>query len=248
MMEEIKSTSAGAFTGNNQFNLFNELNSPLGSGVIYVTPDNQFGVKTADGRVITFSADGAKDVTDISVPVNHVETRTQSGDLKPGVLFVFANKVMQTINDNGSVVKAYDFDAKTIVEVSPERLAFMGNVRAIGVVFMPEATAFGGNMFHALKMLAASANDREGLYELRKKEWVAAQMAGKPAPLRDGLDEMMVFAANPGATQFQSLMQQQQQTEVLARLALTLEKLLKGTAPAPASEPEAPKAEDTGSN
>jgi hypothetical protein len=201
--------------------MFNSLNRSIVPGSVFVTPRGDFGVKTDDGRVMTFGDNGAVDVTDIAEIVNHVEIRTTTETLPKKALFIFDNAFYQVIEDKTVTIDAFCFNTKTVVTVSPERLAMMGNVRAVGVVYMPEAKAFGGDMFQALKILAASAGDRDGLYSLRKKEWMAAQLAGKTLE-SDGLDEMMALAANPGAAQFQSLMSIQQQTAVLKSIANSL--------------------------
>lgn len=204
---------------------FAKLNAPIAGGVIHVTPDNKFGVKVDDNRVIAFGEGGALDVTEFSVPVCRVETRTQNKTMKKGDLFVFDGNLYQTISDDEATINAYSFKGKTVVTLSPERLPNFGNVRAIGVVFMPEAQAFGGNVFNALKTLAAASNDRQTLYDLRRKESLWTQNNGKPEPNYDGLDEVLVFSSNPGMTQFQSLMQLQRQSDSLAALTRAVQTL-----------------------
>ena len=223
-MTEVKACAPS--NGASQFDMFNSLNRSITPGSVFVTPNGDFGVKTDDGRVMTFGDNGAVDVTDIAEIVNHVEIRTTTEALPKKALFIFDNAFYQVIEDKTATIDAFCFNTKAVVTVSPERLVMMGNVRAIGVVFMPEAKAFGGDMFQALKILAASAGDRDGLYSLRKKEWMAAQLAGKTVET-DGLDEMMALAANPGAAQFQSLMAIQQQTAVLANIANSLKAIAK---------------------
>ena len=207
------------------FEKFTALNSPVTTGAVYVVPSGEFAVKTSDGRVVMFGDKGAVDVTDIAEIVNQVETRTQAELMQPRQLFRFEEKLLQCIEDHDAEIKAYDFDTKAIVTISPERLVLMGNVRAIGVVYMPEAAAFGGDVFKALKTLAAASGDRDTLYALRKKEWLAAQLNGV-APVADNLDELLVFAANPGATAFRNMQMAAQQTQTLAVIADALKTLV----------------------
>ena len=207
------------------FEKFTSLNSPVTTGAVYVVPSGEFAVKTSDGRVVMFGDKGAVDVTDIAEIVNQVETRTQTELMHTRQLFRFEDKLLQCIEDKDFEIKAYDFDTKAIVTISPERLVLMGNVRAIGVVYMPEAAAFGGDVFKALKTLAAASGDRDTLYALRKKEWLAAQLNGV-APVADNLDELLVFAANPGATAFRNMQMAAQQTQTLSVIADALQKLV----------------------
>ena len=227
-----------------QTDVYNKLNQSLCGGVIYALPNNTFGVLIEGGRVISFTEKGASDVTEFAVPVTRTETRTQKGVLGAGTLFLFDDGLYQTISDKGSTITAFHFATKSVVTISPERLSMRGDIRAIGVVYRPEANAFNGDMFHALKTIAAASNDRQTLYDLRRKEALWAQRHNQPEPPSDGLDEVMVFANNPGMTTFQTFLQSQAQTQAISALAEAMTKLVEklggGEKPAPADAPDAP--------
>lgn len=240
MMTETTTTTTETQTG-----IYMKLNGPLCGGAIHVVPDNSFGVKIDGDRVLSFGPKGAVDVTEFAVPVSRVETRTQKAALEPGQIFVFDGGLHQTIVDNDATITAFSFNTKTVVTVSPERLSLMGDVRAIGVVYLPEANAFGGNMFLAMKNIAAAGNDRQLLFELRRKESLWAQRHGLPEPGCDGLDEVMLFASTPGMTAFQTFVQAQAQTKAIQDLADSMNKLAAQVAtvvaPKPAPKPAAKK-------
>ena len=224
-------------TNMTQFDVFKSLNAPVNAAV-YVTPDGTLGAQTFDGRVMAYGK-ALTDITEIAVRVREVEIHTQKEPMATGRLFIFNDLMHQCVKDDGAIIKAFRFHDKAMVDIVPETLSQMGDVRAIGVVDLPEAAAFGGDMFLAAKMIAAGSADRDALQDLRRKERMAAQMTGT-APKRDNLDEMMVFAANPGALAFQTLMQQERQTAVLTSLAVSLSKLV-GIVSAPATVQTAAK-------
>lgn len=218
MMNETSTTISAATT-------YDQLNGPVCAGLIRVTPDGDLAVSVA-GRAILFDAKkGATDVTDISVPVSNAATHGITGKLKKGQLFFVGNKIYQAIEDNGSDVKAFDFDGNVVVNIVPETLPTMGNVRAIAVVY-----TFGTTSFQMLRMKALASKDYETARDLKKKEILAAQQAGKEVDVENDDIEKIIGIGDPAIAGLMLQMKTQQENAAIATALLAQGEALKAIA------------------
>ena len=204
---------------------YDKLNAPLGAGIIRVTPDGKLAV-SVNGRAITYEpGKGALDVTDISWPVSNAATHGITGKMEPGKLFLLGDKIYQNIEDSGSEVKAFDFDNNAVVTIVPEKLPMMGDVRAIAVVY-----TIGSTNFKMLRLKALADKNTEVARDLKKREILAAQQAGKDVDVEADELEKIIGLGDIGLANIVLQLESQKTDAALAQALLAQGEALKAIA------------------